>query len=229
MKYVLSQFPVDDELRGMPMAFLLTSIQQFVAFLTFGIFLLCGHLAGRSYTVKKLKLVQLEIKVVRSCQCLFCLASIVGLSDTAISYQFDKMKWVTRVNRLCQSGVESQPRTTSKEVWTLLCFSLAFAGNIGLNNFSLSLLPMSVNLILRSCLPLATEPWITLLQSRFGRRIATRDSKSFGWVQGRDRRPCVNCEPHPWIPRQWLRLWCRQFPWDTVVILAFRPCSRCDA
>jgi len=38
----------------------------------------------------------------------------------------------------------------------MLVFSVAFALNIGLNNFSLSLLTVSLNLIIRSCLPLVT-------------------------------------------------------------------------
>jgi len=42
------------------------------------------------------------------------------------------------------------------EVATVICFSLAFTVNIALNNFSLMLLPISVNLIIRSCAPLTT-------------------------------------------------------------------------
>lgn len=44
--------------------------------------------------------------------------------------------------------------TSSKEVIAVLVFALAFSANIGLNNFSLSLLPVSMNLTIRSCLPL---------------------------------------------------------------------------
>jgi len=43
-----------------------------------------------------------------------------------------------------------------KEVACVLLFSLAFALNIGLNNYSLSLLALSMNMIIRSCLPLVT-------------------------------------------------------------------------
>jgi len=39
---------------------------------------------------------------------------------------------------------------------TVLAFSVTFTGNIALNNFSMSLLPLSVNLIIRSCSPLST-------------------------------------------------------------------------
>jgi hypothetical protein len=39
---------------------------------------------------------------------------------------------------------------------TVLVFSVTFTLNISLNNFSLSLLPLSVNLIIRSCSPLST-------------------------------------------------------------------------
>lgn len=41
--------------------------------------------------------------------------------------------------------------------WGLVClFSVSFTANIALNNYSLSLIPLSVNLIIRSCLPLPT-------------------------------------------------------------------------
>lgn len=46
--------------------------------------------------------------------------------------------------------------TTKKELVAVCCFSLSFAFNIGLNLFSLALLPISLNLIIRSCLPLST-------------------------------------------------------------------------
>lgn len=39
---------------------------------------------------------------------------------------------------------------------TVLAFSVSFTLNIALNNFSLALLPISVNLIIRSCSPLST-------------------------------------------------------------------------
>eukprot|EP00929_Paragymnodinium_shiwhaense_P080702 TRINITY_DN42104_c0_g1_i1.p1 TRINITY_DN42104_c0_g1~~TRINITY_DN42104_c0_g1_i1.p1 ORF type:complete len:452 (-),score=108.86 TRINITY_DN42104_c0_g1_i1:151-1506(-) len=45
---------------------------------------------------------------------------------------------------------------TPKEYVAVFCFSFTFAANIGLNNFSVSLLPVSLNLIIRSCLPLST-------------------------------------------------------------------------
>eukprot|EP00439_Symbiodinium_sp_Y106_P083344 s66_g23.t1 len=44
------------------------------------------------------------------------------------------------------------------EVGCVLIISVAFAANIGLNNLSLSLLPVSANMIIRSCIPLIT--WI---------------------------------------------------------------------
>jgi len=46
--------------------------------------------------------------------------------------------------------------STRFEFITVICFSLAFTVNIALNNFSLMLLPISVNLIIRSCAPLTT-------------------------------------------------------------------------
>jgi len=43
-----------------------------------------------------------------------------------------------------------------REVACVLGFSVAVAVNIGLNNFSMSLLPVSLNLVIRSCIPLVT-------------------------------------------------------------------------
>jgi len=45
---------------------------------------------------------------------------------------------------------------SARQFAVVLCLSLAFAGNIGLNNFSLSLMAISLNLVIRSCLPLVT-------------------------------------------------------------------------
>lgn len=46
---------------------------------------------------------------------------------------------------------------TTRRAWAGVCgLSLTFALNIGLNNLCLSLLPMSINLMIRSCIPLAT-------------------------------------------------------------------------
>jgi len=46
--------------------------------------------------------------------------------------------------------------TSGLEVAAVLLFSLSFTMNIALNNYSLSMIPISVNLIIRSCLPLST-------------------------------------------------------------------------
>lgn len=102
MKSVLSKIVVDEEegLKGIPIGFLLTAIQQFVAFLAFSCFLVLSKLFSNPYKVKPLK--------------------------------------------------------DSKEYFAMILFSLAFALNIGLNNFSLSLVAISINLIIRSCLPLST-------------------------------------------------------------------------
>ena len=56
MKSVLSETMVDEKLQGIPIGFLLTSIQQFVAFAAFAAFVLFSHLAGRGYKPKPLKL-----------------------------------------------------------------------------------------------------------------------------------------------------------------------------
>ena len=60
-----------------------------------------------------------------------------------------------------------QPLTKKSDVWWLLLFSASFAANIGLNNFSFQFLPLSLNLLLRSCLPIAT----TAIQTCVPRRV----------------------------------------------------------
>jgi len=48
-------------------------------------------------------------------------------------------------------------RIKNKEEYLRICvFAASFAANIGLNNFSLAFLPLSLSLVIRSCLPLAT-------------------------------------------------------------------------
>lgn len=104
IKYIVSELEVDREKTGIPIGFLLTAIQQLVAFASFCAFLGFSHLyRGGGY----------------------------GYWD-----------------RVCQSS--------KRERFYVLIFSLLFAFNIGLNNFSLSQLDISVNHVIRSCLPLAT-------------------------------------------------------------------------
>merc|ERR1719461_1200539 len=102
MKQVLSGSVVDEEkgLNGIPSAFIVTALQQMVAFVLFGIIILILQLTPWAYTPKKLNTM---------------------------------MEWVA-----------------------VILFSLSFTMNIALNNFSISLLPLSVNVMIRSCLPLAT-------------------------------------------------------------------------
>jgi drug/metabolite transporter (DMT)-like permease len=101
MKVVLSDAKVSEDLKGVPAGFLVTAVQQFVAFV----------------------------------------ALAVGL---AFYYMVAEKPYIPR--RL----------TSFREVAVVLLFSGAFAINIGLNNFSLSLMAVSLNLIIRSCLPLVT-------------------------------------------------------------------------
>lgn len=102
MKAILSQTVIleDQGLEGIPGSFVVTAIQQLVAFLLFGGVLFASRFTSHHYTPKKL--------------------------------------------------------VRPMEYVAVLVFSLSFTMNIALNNFSLSLLPLSVNLIIRSCLPLAT-------------------------------------------------------------------------
>lgn len=60
-------------------------------------------------------------------------------------------------------------RLTSRlDYVAVVCFSMAFALNIGLNNFSLSMIPLSINLVIRACLPLSTLLSQQLLGPLFG-------------------------------------------------------------
>lgn len=123
MKSVLSKIVVDEEegLKGVPIGFLLSAVQQMVAFCVFCCFLIVGKLFGGGYQVKQL--------------------------------------------------------TTTREYVAVLCFSVTFALNIGLNNFSLSLVAVSVNVIIRSCLPLSTAISQAALAPFLG-RAQTRTSLS---------------------------------------------------
>lgn len=112
MKLVLSGEMVSRKLglRGMPAAFLITAVQQVVAF---------GSMA---------------------------LAMVV--------LYFTRWRYIPR--RL----------SSFKEIGFVLAFSAAVAVNIGLNNFSMALLPVSLNLVIRSCIPL-----VTLLLQTLARQV----------------------------------------------------------
>lgn len=72
-----------------------------------------------------------------------------------------------------------QPKVlhTSREFFAVCLFSLSFCLNIALNNYSLSLIPLSVNLIIRSCLPLST--WLSQqVSARF-----TNQPTSCRWLE----------------------------------------------
>lgn len=119
MKGVLSKVVVDEEdgLRGIPIGFLLTAIQQFVGLLCFCGFVLGGTIMKSGYQVKRL--------------------------------------------------------TTTKQYLSIVLFSFAFAANIGLNNFSLSLVAISINLIIRSCLPLSTAISQILVGKAMGQDVGS--------------------------------------------------------
>jgi len=57
-------------------------------------------------------------------------------------------------------------KTTPRQLGMVLCFSLSFTLNIALNNFSLSMLDISVNLMIRSVAPLTTVI-VQIVFSRF--------------------------------------------------------------
>uniref|UniRef100_A0A7S2Q4I0 Sugar phosphate transporter domain-containing protein n=1 Tax=Zooxanthella nutricula TaxID=1333877 RepID=A0A7S2Q4I0_9DINO len=115
MKSVLSQEVVDESagFKGVPIGFLVTAIQQFVAFFVFCSYLWVGKLMGRGYRVK----------------------------------QFSN--WTA--------------------YFAVFCFSVFAALNLGLNNFSLSLVAISINMVIRGCLPLFAAVSQTLVDSALGR------------------------------------------------------------
>lgn len=63
--------------------------------------------------------------------------------------------WIL-ISNLTGCGYEPKRLDTKMEMFAVICFSLSFTLNIALNNYSLSLIPISTNLIIRSCLPLST-------------------------------------------------------------------------
>jgi len=62
-----------------------------------------------------------------------------------------------------------KPLTKMSDLWWLLLFSATFAANIGLNNVSFQFLPLSLNLIVRSCLPIATVAMQMCLPSKMAK------------------------------------------------------------
>ncbi|CAK0898058.1 unnamed protein product [Prorocentrum cordatum] len=102
MRVVLSDAEISRALgmRGVPVAFLVTAMQQMVAFLVLA-------------------------------------AAAAALWFTPWRYRFKSLE-------------------TPREWAAVVCASAAFAANLGLNNLSLSYLPMSLNITIRSCLPLVT-------------------------------------------------------------------------
>jgi len=69
-------------------------------------------------------------------------------------------------SRLVGRPYTPKPLASSKELILVLLLSASFALNIGLNLFSLVLIPLSLNLIVRSCLPLSTALSQTLIQRK---------------------------------------------------------------
>ncbi|CAK0847904.1 unnamed protein product [Prorocentrum cordatum] len=59
-------------------------------------------------------------------------------------------------NKLGEKEIEIKKLTSKNEVIAVLCFAASFTMNIALNNMSMALIPLTLNLIIRSCLPLST-------------------------------------------------------------------------
>lgn len=130
MKSVLSQAVISEELNihGVPAGFLVTAIQQAVAFCLLASILAVVAVTTDWYTPRKLK--------------------------------------------------------TPGEWACVILFSFAFAANIGFNNFSLSLMAISINLILRGCVPLVTLVLQQLFGSCMGGVPQTRFLEVFLMVAG---------------------------------------------
>lgn len=70
-------------------------------------------------------------------------------------------------SRLLPGFKPYSPRSLrGKERLLVIVLALAFSLNVGLNNFSLVLIPLSINLIIRACLPLSTAVSQTLIRGR---------------------------------------------------------------
>lgn len=80
--------------------------------------------------------------------------------------------FVLLVGFLKYIGNDYEPKklTTRMDYVAVVCFGMSFAMNIGLNNFSLSLIPLSINLVIRACLPLSTLMSQQLLGPLFGEK-----------------------------------------------------------
>jgi hypothetical protein len=59
-------------------------------------------------------------------------------------------------NKLGDKVIEIKKLSSRNEVVAVLCFAASFTMNIALNNMSMALIPLTLNLIIRSCLPLST-------------------------------------------------------------------------
>ncbi|CAE8690399.1 unnamed protein product, partial [Polarella glacialis] len=68
----------------------------------------------------------------------------------------------------------SRRRLTWREAWLVFVMGAVFSANMGLNNFSLAFIPLSVNQVIRACTPLATA----ILQSVLGQM---RDTSRMEW------------------------------------------------
>lgn len=65
------------------------------------------------------------------------------------------MGWII-LSRLTPYRYTPKQLSSRSDLIAVFLFSLAFTANIALNNYSVSLMPISVNLIIRSCFPLPT-------------------------------------------------------------------------
>mmetsp|Transcript_89095 Transcript_89095/g.251992 ORF Transcript_89095/g.251992 Transcript_89095/m.251992 type:complete len:473 (+) Transcript_89095:98-1516(+) len=59
-------------------------------------------------------------------------------------------------NKIGEKEIEIKTLSSTNEVIAVLCFAASFTMNIALNNMSMALIPLTLNLIIRSCLPLST-------------------------------------------------------------------------
>jgi hypothetical protein len=80
----------------------------------------------------------------------FAVTALQQVTSFVVFLAFIGASWKTRYK------YTPKKLTTGLEAFAVILFSLSFTMNIALNNYSLSMIPISVNLIIRSCLPLTS-------------------------------------------------------------------------
>merc|ERR1740121_1319251 len=89
--------------------------------------------------------------------------------------------------RLTHSREGPSPMRSRRQILVMTLFSLSHALNVGLNNLSISLLPISLNLVIRSCFPLSTI-LADFVYKKFDPKF---DLKTSGYNVGNKEKTCI--------------------------------------